>query len=58
LEDVARRCFAFCRCLVFITWASRGTPDVALPEGDSGNGVLLAGLSVGSLPFHWTPMGV
>ena len=41
LKDVARPCFAFFRCLVFITWASRATPDVALPGDDSGNGECL-----------------
>src|SRR4029077_1021363 len=31
------------RCLVFITWASRTTPDVALPDGDSDNGCACSG---------------
>src|SRR5260370_2019315 len=43
------------RCLVFITWASRTTPDVALPDGDSDNGGVLAGCGRVALPSLWTP---
>src|ERR1700675_3110040 len=57
LERFCSSVLCICRCLVFITWASRATPDVALPDGDSDNGGVLAGVWSGrvavSLDAGW-----